>query len=119
MNQPPTRRDRTAELTERKRHLRSIAVAGAIATVGAFAGLAASTDTPTTTQDANGAPPTQAQPSGSAVDAAQNGTPQQADSFSDPQGDFFDGSQTGGGQSAIAPPQGSFDQGRPSMSGSS
>lgn len=116
----PARPNRSDLITERKSHLRSLAVAGALASVGAFAGLAASTDKPATTPNRSGDTLRQQQ----SVDGTQT-DPQagQTQGFDDPQGDFFDpnAQQGGTGQSAIGPPQGQLggSQGGPSMSGSS
>ncbi len=43
--QEPAPEDRRAQVAERTKHLRSLGVAGAVATLGAFAGLAAVTHT--------------------------------------------------------------------------
>lgn len=95
MSQPPPTppqdsppHDRRAQVAERTRHLRSIGVAGAVATLGVFAGLAA------VTHSGSGS----AQPAATSVDAATD--PAQATQLDDQfdQSDFFDsaGSSSGG-----------------------
>lgn len=91
--QDPPPADRRAQVAERTRHLRSLGVAGAVATLGVFAGLAAATHSGSaaTTQPAAGS-------DGAAPDAATQ--------LDDDQFDQFDGSgffDPGGGSSGISP----------------
>jgi hypothetical protein len=92
--------DRRAQVAERTKHLRSLGVAGAVATLGVFAGLAAVTHT------GSGS----AQPAATSVDSATD--PSQATRPDDQlpqfdrfgqfgQGDFFD--SPGSGSGGISP----------------
>lgn len=101
--QEPQPEDRRAQVAERTRHLRSLGVAGAVATLGVFAGLAAVTHT------GSGS----AQPPPTSADPAQGTQPddllRQFDRFDLDefdfdrlrQGDFFD--LPGGGSGGVTP----------------
>jgi hypothetical protein len=101
MSQPPTTpprdprpRDRRAQVADRTKHLRSLGVAGAVATLGVFAGLAAGTN--------SGSGSTQ--PATTSVDSATD--PAQAPQLDGQfgrfgQGDFFD--EPGSGSGGVAP----------------
>lgn len=115
----PASRDRAGETAERKGHLRTLAATGALASLGAFAALAASATDPTSTQPATDLPAT-AQPADEATPPAAGGDDDAARSgprtFDDPQGDFFDGSGSGG---SVVPNQGSQPGSAPAQSGGS
>lgn len=100
--QDPPPADRRAQVAERTRQLRSLGVAGAVATLGVFAGLAAATHSGSaaTTQPAAGS-------DGAAPDAATQLDDDQFDQFDgSDRFDQFDGSgffDPGGGSSGISP----------------
>ncbi len=139
MEPPNTQNDRAAQVNERKSHLRSIATAGTLATMGAFTYLASSaTHTASTSPVVKGQAAQQVQaaintdddgfvtaPGDTGTDDATFGH----DGFDDPSGTYFDPSQGSGsgfgssssGGSTISPPQMNSGPGggAPSMSGGS
>ncbi len=117
----PTDQD---DLAARKTHLRTMAVAGALATVGAFAGLAASTDhTTAPTNPGGGVPPAGSgqQPAAPSSDGSSGGgdgssaqqvpvDPNSQGTFDDDAGDdgFVTPTTPSTGQGGFSDPQGGF-----------
>ena len=89
-NRPTGRREQVAERT---RHLRSLGVAGAVATLGVFTGLAAMSQSASSTT----------QPSQTTVNPASQSTQVDDGLDTSTQNGFFDSSSASGGVSAATP----------------
>lgn len=115
---PPNPTDRAARTNERKSHLRSLAVAGTLASVGAFTVLAASNTQVTQSTT----PPATEQQVQDQVQGLDDGFTQVPDTTATPsQDDFFNQDGSGAQSGTIAPPQPGVGPGGtgPSMSGGS